>query len=183
MNCVWANIMLVYKPAFPWQHMDYKQEDRYQQNWNGLALAAELCSLLYVLFWSNASPLQYKAQTHREALATKKMPQTLKTGIQQAVHVINYIKEQPLNSHSFSVLWQEMGSDHQHLLFHTQVSYVRKRKSSWLFLVGSAWLLGWSFRHSEFIECFYAREGCKYPPPYRQSNSFCSNNGCCLGLT
>ncbi|KAL1260401.1 hypothetical protein QQF64_008228, partial [Cirrhinus molitorella] len=53
---------------------------------------------------------------HREALATKRMLMDLKTVLDDAVRMVNYIKSQPLQAHLFSLLCEEMGSEHHQLL-------------------------------------------------------------------
>ncbi|MBN3297880.1 ZBED5 protein, partial [Amia calva] len=62
---------------------------------------------------------------HRsEAMAFKKMPD-LKSALDSAVKVVHFIKTRPMNSHLFSVLFNEMGSEHVQLLLHTEVRWQR----------------------------------------------------------
>ena len=56
---------------------------------------------------------------HRESLAAKKMPGKLKSTLDEAVKVVNFIKANPLNSCIFSVLCEEMGSAHKQLLLYS----------------------------------------------------------------
>ncbi|KAI7789743.1 putative zinc finger BED domain-containing protein 5-like [Triplophysa rosa] len=65
---------------------------------------------------------------HREALATKGMPERLKEVLQDAVKIVNFIKARPLNSRLFSALCNEMGSDHVTLLLHTDVRWLSRGK-------------------------------------------------------
>lgn len=65
---------------------------------------------------------------HREALATKAMPYSLKTVLDAAVKVINFIKGRALNSRMFSIMCNEMGSDHNKLLLHTEVRWLSRGK-------------------------------------------------------
>ena len=65
---------------------------------------------------------------HREALATKAMPTSLKTVLDQSVKVVNLIKARALNSRIFSILCNEMGSDHKKLLLHTEVRWLSRGK-------------------------------------------------------
>jgi hypothetical protein len=40
----------------------------------------------------------------------------MKTVLDEAVKIVNFIKVRPLNSRLFSALYNEIGSDHEHLL-------------------------------------------------------------------
>ncbi|CAG4936068.1 unnamed protein product [Parnassius apollo] len=60
---------------------------------------------------------------HREALMMKSLPEDLLRVLQE---IINYIKSRPLNSRLFNALCQEMGADHQSLLFHTGVRWLSR---------------------------------------------------------
>ena len=63
---------------------------------------------------------------HREQLAVKKMPSTLKMVLEQAVKVVNTIKSKALNSHLFKVLCEEMGSEHTKLIYHCEVRWLSR---------------------------------------------------------
>ena len=58
---------------------------------------------------------------HREALAAKGMPDSLKYVLDNTVKMVNFVKARPLNSCLFSALCNDMGSDHVTLLQHTMV--------------------------------------------------------------
>jgi hypothetical protein len=62
-----------------------------------------------------------RCATHREALAARKMPAISKTVLTEAVKVVNFIKSRATNSRLFSILCNEMGSEHDKLLVHTEV--------------------------------------------------------------
>jgi hypothetical protein len=59
--------------------------------------------------------------SHREALAARKLPAILKTVLTEAIKVVNFIKSRATNSRLFSILCNEMGSEHDKLLLHTEV--------------------------------------------------------------
>ena len=65
---------------------------------------------------------------HRTALATKAMPTSLKTVLDESVKVVNFIKVRALNSRLFSIMCNEMGSDHKKLLLHTEVRWLSRGK-------------------------------------------------------
>uniref|UniRef100_A0A3B3HDB2 HAT C-terminal dimerisation domain-containing protein n=1 Tax=Oryzias latipes TaxID=8090 RepID=A0A3B3HDB2_ORYLA len=60
---------------------------------------------------------------HREQLALKKMPQCLKSVLDESVKIVNKIKAKPLNSRLFKAVCEEMGSEHTKL-FHTEVRWL-----------------------------------------------------------
>lgn len=66
---------------------------------------------------------------HRQALAVKKMPPSLKTVLDEAVKIINFIKSRPLNMRLFQVLCDDMGSVHKSLLLHTEVRWLSRGKA------------------------------------------------------
>ena len=65
---------------------------------------------------------------HREALAVKGMSVSLKNASDTTVKMVNFVKARPLNSRIFSALCSEMGSDHETLLFHTEVRWLSRGK-------------------------------------------------------
>ena len=50
---------------------------------------------------------------HREALAAKGMSSKLKAVLESSVKIINFIKARPLNSRLFSIICNDMGSEHK----------------------------------------------------------------------
>uniref|UniRef100_A0A9J8C488 Uncharacterized protein n=1 Tax=Cyprinus carpio carpio TaxID=630221 RepID=A0A9J8C488_CYPCA len=65
---------------------------------------------------------------HREALATKNMPGELLTVLHDVVKIVNFIKARPLNSRIFRTICNEMGSEHETLLLHTEVRWLSRGK-------------------------------------------------------
>lgn len=68
----------------------------------------------------------YHCFIHREALASKGIPPELEIVMRDTVKVVNYIKGSALNSRLFEALCVEMGAEHKHLLFHTDVRWLSK---------------------------------------------------------
>ncbi|XP_053550116.1 zinc finger MYM-type protein 6-like [Bombina bombina] len=63
---------------------------------------------------------------HKEHLASKKLSPELNDVLTQATTLVNYIKNSALNSRLLAVLCEEMGSDYQHLLYHTEVRWLSR---------------------------------------------------------
>jgi hypothetical protein len=63
---------------------------------------------------------------HREALATKSMPVEMKTVLDTSVKIVNCIKCRPLASRLFHILCNEMGSQYESLLYHTEVRWLSR---------------------------------------------------------
>jgi hypothetical protein len=61
---------------------------------------------------------------HRQALASKCMPQGLKEVLDNAMKIVNLKKSWPTNSKIFQALYEEMGSFHNCLLTHTEVRWL-----------------------------------------------------------
>lgn len=56
------------------------------------------------------------------------MPSKMKIVLDEAVKIVNFIKARPLNSRLFSALCNEMGSDHEHLLLHSEIRWLSRGK-------------------------------------------------------
>ena len=65
---------------------------------------------------------------HREQLAVKHMPTCLKTVLEEAVKIVNFIKGKALNTRLFTALCEEMGSEHTKLLYHTEIRWLTRGK-------------------------------------------------------
>jgi hypothetical protein len=63
---------------------------------------------------------------HREALAARKMPAILKTVLTVPVIVVNFIKTRAVNSRLFSILRNEIASEHGKLLLLTDVWWLSR---------------------------------------------------------
>lgn len=66
---------------------------------------------------------------HREALASKRIPPELEVVMKDIIKVVNFIKGSALNSRLFEALCTEMGAEHKHLLFHTDVRWLSKGRA------------------------------------------------------
>ena len=65
---------------------------------------------------------------HREALAGRCLEPEFRDVLQTSVKIVNFIKSRPLQSRLFATLCHEMGSDHEALLFHTEVRWLSHGK-------------------------------------------------------
>ena len=66
---------------------------------------------------------------HREALAAKRMPDSLKDVVDTTVKMVNFVNARSLTSCVFSALWNDMGSDHVTLLQHIEVRWSSRGKA------------------------------------------------------
>lgn len=57
---------------------------------------------------------------HREALASKHISPELNEVMTDVVSVVNFIKTRPLKTRVFSALCEEMGAEHEAVLFHSE---------------------------------------------------------------
>ena len=59
-------------------------------------------------------------------IAAKSMPADLLAVLNDAVKLVNFIKSRPLNSRLFTLLCNEMGSEHKAPLLHTEVRWLSR---------------------------------------------------------
>ena len=63
---------------------------------------------------------------HRQALASKTLPPELKSVLDDVVSVINYMKGSALATRTFRLLCQDLDSEHENLLYHTEVRWLSR---------------------------------------------------------
>ncbi|KAJ4947709.1 hypothetical protein JOQ06_009742 [Pogonophryne albipinna] len=61
-----------------------------------------------------------------ECIASKTLDPELKSVLETAIKMVNYIKSRPLNTRLFASLCNKLGSEHQGLLFHTEVRWLSR---------------------------------------------------------
>lgn len=69
-----------------------------------------------------------RCMIHREALASKKFQPDVNKVLLNVISVINFIKSKSLNSRLFTILCNEMSSDHENLILHTKVRWLSRGK-------------------------------------------------------
>nr|XP_008016818.2 protein FAM200A [Chlorocebus sabaeus]XP_008016820.2 protein FAM200A [Chlorocebus sabaeus]XP_037846472.1 protein FAM200A [Chlorocebus sabaeus]XP_037846473.1 protein FAM200A [Chlorocebus sabaeus] len=65
---------------------------------------------------------------HREALVSKEISPSLMDVLKKAVKIVNFIKGSSLNSRLLEIFCSEIGVNHTHLLFHTEVRWLSQGK-------------------------------------------------------
>lgn len=63
---------------------------------------------------------------HREALAARTMPDSLKSVLSETIKIVNFIKSSAVNTRLFRIFCREMDADHLNLLYHTQVRWLSR---------------------------------------------------------
>ncbi|XP_072377778.1 protein FAM200A-like [Diabrotica undecimpunctata] len=63
---------------------------------------------------------------HRQSLASQTLPEPLNVTLNLAIKIVNHIKSSVLNTRLFQALCQELNSDQETLLFHTEVRWLSK---------------------------------------------------------
>ncbi|XP_064088411.1 zinc finger BED domain-containing protein 5-like [Macrobrachium nipponense] len=90
------------------------------------------CYLLFGHAWSevwvhdkgerkNPSTVGTHCILHREVLASRTLPAEMRDVLNVAIKVVNFIKAGALNSRPFTLFCKDMESEHEALLFHTNV--------------------------------------------------------------
>ena len=65
---------------------------------------------------------------HRENLAAKEIQEDLTIVFKQVVSVVNFIKSRPLHTRLFHELCDEMGTEHNGFLFHSNIRWLSRGK-------------------------------------------------------
>ena len=65
---------------------------------------------------------------HRENLATRDMQPDLHQVLKDVIQIINFIKARAMNSRIFRLMCEEMGSDHQNLLYNSDIRWLSRGK-------------------------------------------------------
>ena len=68
----------------------------------------------------------YNCILHRHAIATRTLPIVLKAVLDAAVKAVNFIRGSSLNHRIFKAFCDEMCTEHQVLLFHTEVQWLSR---------------------------------------------------------
>ncbi|PNF33765.1 hypothetical protein B7P43_G10211, partial [Cryptotermes secundus] len=98
---------------------------------------------------------------HGEAIVAKSLPFSLKVVLDEVVKVVNLIKLRPLNSRLFSVLCQEMESEHTTPLLHTERRLSRRK------------VLMRIFELNEKVRAFFTVEGQEYADLFADDEWVC----------
>ncbi|KAL6476274.1 hypothetical protein MHYP_G00147730 [Metynnis hypsauchen] len=65
---------------------------------------------------------------HRETLASRHLSSELSTVMTDIIGVVNFIKTRPLKTRVFSAICEEMGAEHQAVLFHSEARWLSRGK-------------------------------------------------------
>ncbi|XP_034525746.1 protein FAM200A [Ailuropoda melanoleuca] len=77
---------------------------------------------------THSSALWNHCFIHREALVSKEIPPSLMDVLKNVVKIVNFIKGSSLNGQLLEIFCSEIGVNHTHLLFHTEVRWLSQGK-------------------------------------------------------
>ena len=63
---------------------------------------------------------------HRHAIVVKSLPLTLKEVLSYCVKMVNFVKSRSIIHRLFKALCRELGSDHEVLLYHSEVRWLSR---------------------------------------------------------
>ncbi|KAJ3588490.1 hypothetical protein NHX12_012082 [Muraenolepis orangiensis] len=90
------------------------------------SMAGRRAGLRTLIMDVSPSAIWTHCMIHREQLAAKELSVALADVLQQVTTMVNYIKPHPLRARLFAKLCSDMGSEHDHLLFHTEARWLSR---------------------------------------------------------
>lgn len=90
------------------------------------AMLGSRSGLAALIKTKNPSAITTHCVIHRQALAAKTLPECFAIAMKTAINVVNFIKNSALNTRLFKQLCSDMNSEHETLLFHTEVRWLSK---------------------------------------------------------
>jgi zinc finger BED domain-containing protein 5/7/8/9 len=71
---------------------------------------------------------KWRKEGGSENLASQKLSHELQNAMQEVIQVVNFIKARALNSRLFTQMCSDFGSEHIHLLYHSEVRWLSRGK-------------------------------------------------------
>lgn len=90
------------------------------------AMLGSRSGLATLIKTKNPAAITTHCVIHRQALAAKTLPECFAIAMKTAIKVVNFIKNSALNTRLFKQLCSDMNSEHETLLFHTEVRWLSK---------------------------------------------------------